>query len=559
MSALRVLTALFSVDTAKANTSLKQLDGLISQTKGTLGTLAASVAGAFSISAFKHFIGEQIDVGSRLNDTSEKLGVTTDALQKFQYAAKLSGVDTEAAGTALQFLNKNLGEAIGGSAEQAKTFKDLGIDIASIKDGTQTATDLLPDLAKKFEGIGSDAERTATAMKLFGRSGASLIPLLKSGSGELQKMFEKFEQLGGEMDEGFIKLADQAGDEIDTLKFAFNGLKSRVAVEVLPTVIEFAKKLQEMAAYAIKLTKETTVVRTALSVLGVVGAVAGAKAALGWAKFFGLFPKGNMGIVKTLASLGGIGLAIGAVAAVALAVDDLAVAFDGGDSAIKAFLTKAGGVEYATKYIDDMKSAWDSSKGSIEQLQEPLGEVGKAIADLARENAPEIIYAFDYIARVIGTAVVSLVTFIKLLGQLKNIADADFTKKVDKILGSYTDTLLGKENADGKSYGGLWGDTDPNKRMAPKKFDGPSYLDPSSPDFVDVTQPYAPPQAMAVPGGATTVQGDTNVTQSNQITVNVVGATTNDETGRRVGRDVKSEIEKANQQALGALQTGAGG
>ena len=58
-------------------------------------------------------------------------------------------------------MNKNLGEAIGGNADAAKTFSELGINLASVKDGSQSAADLLPTLAAKFAEAGSDAERTA--------------------------------------------------------------------------------------------------------------------------------------------------------------------------------------------------------------------------------------------------------------------------------------------------------------------------------------------------------------------------------------------------------------
>jgi hypothetical protein len=234
MSALRVLAAMFDIDTATATTKLKQLDTGLTTAKGSLTTLAAGVVGAFSLHAFKDFIEDQIELGSKINDTAEKLGVGTDELQKFQYAAGLSGVSAEGAGKALQLLNKNMGEAIGGNKEAVETFAKLKIELKDGQGNVRELGDTLPELADAFSEMGSDQERTAAAMKIFGRSGAELLPLLKKGGEELANLNREFEELGGGMQDDFIKLADEAGDEMDRLKFAMTGLKSRIAVADAP-------------------------------------------------------------------------------------------------------------------------------------------------------------------------------------------------------------------------------------------------------------------------------------------------------------------------------------
>ena len=207
---LRELLASFNVDTGQAVQSLKHLDVGIARAKQTLGALAEAFIGSAIVHGLGEFIEGQIEAGSRVNDLSEKLGVGTEELQKFQLAAGLAGVNSESAAQALGFLNKNMGAALEGNKEAVETFAKMGV---ALKDGSgkvRELGDVIPEIADSFEKLESNQERTALAMKIFGKSGAALIPLLKEGSAKLVEMNRRFEELGGGMTEEFVKAADEA-------------------------------------------------------------------------------------------------------------------------------------------------------------------------------------------------------------------------------------------------------------------------------------------------------------------------------------------------------------
>lgn len=533
MSALRELAVVFGADTAGAVKNIKGLDAVIGGAKASLGTLAASIVGAFSLHAASDFIKEQIEIGSKLNDTADKLGVSTEELQKFQFAAGLSGVSAEGAGRALGFLNKNLGEAIGGGAEQAKTFADLGINLAEVKNGSKSATDLLPDVAKKMASLGSDAERTALSMKVFGKQGATLLPFLKQSPEEVAKLSAEFTELGGGMSSDFIGMADKAGDEIDKLKFAFQGLKSRLAVDVLPTVTEWAQKLQKAVVYVRHLTKETYIVRDALVLLGIAGGAAAAKTAIGWAKVFGLFPKGNAGIVKTLASMGYLGLIIAAIAALALVFEDLWVGVEGGDSAIRGWLIAANGVEETDKLFAQFRKTADSIKASFEGMKPAIGSVVSELGKLVM--SPEFTAAVEFVVRLLGAAVAESLGFARALGSL---VKGDFKGAAD-ALGEGDAAAFGKKGFLGADAWGPSPTVAPGAAPGAGAFVGPSYLNPASPDFQ---------------GGPTTV---TQTFTMGDITVE--GGATNAETGQAVAAVVRNTFQEQNQNAVAALAVGAVG
>lgn len=526
MQALRVLAAVFDIDTGVAEKKLRAFDGTMKHAKSALATLATSVVGAFSVGMVKNFIQDQIELGSKINDTAEKLGVTTEQLQKFQFAAGLSGVEAESAAQALGFLNKNIGAAITGGAEQADTFRKLGIVLKN-NDGVRELNDIVPEVADAFAKLGSDQERTALSMQLFGKSGASLIPLLKQGSGELAKLSGEFDALGGGLDDAFIKKADEAGDEIDKLKFAMTGLKSRVAVAVLPTVTEFAKKLQGMAVFAIKLAKETRIVKEGIALLGVVAAAAGVQAAAGWAKFFGLVPKGGS-IWKTLLNMGELGLIIAGVAVLFLLFEDFFTFLNGGKSVIGALIEQFLGLETAKTLLADINSAADLLAGLFATDLGTLAPLVDLFKSLGKEVIPFVLAGFVDMVRVIAGGVVALGAFVKGFAQLTQLDFAGAGKTLSattKVLGE----LLSKS-----SVGDLAIHAKANAAYVPEA----------------PIMPYYGNRGGGEP---------TSISQTNQTTINVNGGATNAETGRVVAGAVRGVLDANSlRQAAAAVPRGPG-
>lgn len=523
MSALRLLTAMFDVDTSGAETNLKRLDAGITNAKATLGTIASSVVGAFSVAAIKHFVDEQIELGSKLNDTAEKLGVGTEELQKFQFAAGLSGVEAEGAAQALGFLNKNIGEAIDGGKEQAEVFRKLGVTLKDAQ-GVRELGDLLPEIADAFEKMASPQERTATAMKIFGKSGAALIPLLKDGGKNLSQLSAEFERLGGGLDDDFIKKADEAGDEIDKLKFAVTGLKSRIAIAVLPTVTEFAKKFQNVIVFARQLTKDTHIVKEGLAALGIVGAAAGIKVAAGWAQFFGLVPKGGS-IWKTLLNMGELALIVAGVVLLALAFEDFFTFLRGGQSIIGDVITQFLGFETAKSLISELTGVWKFLSGLFAADIASVKPLIDLFKDLGAQVLPYVVAKFVDIVRVIGGAVAILGAFIKGIAQL-SMLDFEGVKKTISATGD----LFKK--------GGILG----------------------SSAVMDVSQ-HAAAVAGATVDTPARLHGSArfgDVNQQNDIRVTVQGGATNAETGRSVANGVRDGLSQAALQQAAAAVPGGG-
>src|SRR5579859_7174322 len=102
--ALRELVAFlgFDVDDKPLEKADERLKSTLELGKKVVETFALLWAG----SEITEFIKGQVELGAQLEHTSAMLGIGTDDLQAYQYAAATVGVGTEEANTSLKFLNR---------------------------------------------------------------------------------------------------------------------------------------------------------------------------------------------------------------------------------------------------------------------------------------------------------------------------------------------------------------------------------------------------------------------------------------------------------------------
>lgn len=220
-----------SVDAA----SFAVADQMLGAVKSGLGLLVSGAVRAGE--GLTEIITKTVETASALNDTSVALGVTTDAIQELGYAAQLNGSSVEGMSDGLRKLSINMAAAAGGSEEAAQTFRRLGVQI-SANGKLRDADEVFGDLADKFKAMPDGARKVATAVALFGRSGAALIPTLMEGREGLAALRQEAIDLGIVLDAKTIKAGDALGDSFDKLKLAWIGLRYTVAGPLLEGIRE---------------------------------------------------------------------------------------------------------------------------------------------------------------------------------------------------------------------------------------------------------------------------------------------------------------------------------
>ena len=211
----------------------KELGALDSVSKA-----AFSLGGAISAAGLVAYTKSIIDAADALNEMSERTGISVENLGRLQYAAKLSGVESEQLGKSLQALSGEIVAAAGGSESAIAKFKRLGV---SVLDTTtkqiRPANAVLLDLADAFALLPEGTERSARAAELFGaKLGGVMVPFLAQGRVGIEALGDEIERLGGLMSAETAKAAAEFNDNLDRLKTTSSAAGISIANALLPTL-----------------------------------------------------------------------------------------------------------------------------------------------------------------------------------------------------------------------------------------------------------------------------------------------------------------------------------
>lgn len=206
---------------------------LRSAATGLLAFTGVTVGVAAGINAIK----SAIDRADNIRDLSIRLGISTERLSGFSYAAKQTGTDIEDLNKGLLRLSKNAAAALDPKSRQANLFEALGVS----KDSLTDLEKLVPQVADAFKQIDDGATKAALAQELFGRSGANLIEFLNQGSDGLANMADRAEELGIIIDGQTAQAADEFNDTLGDLKAVSEGYAQQVAVGLLPAIKELTQ------------------------------------------------------------------------------------------------------------------------------------------------------------------------------------------------------------------------------------------------------------------------------------------------------------------------------
>ena len=236
----------------KLSTDSKKFDKGIGKAKKSAGGLLSKFGGltvaATALGGALAVIGKRfIDNADNIAKMSKSLGVSVQRLSGLSHAADLTGTSLDTVEKGLGLLARNAFDANQGIGEARDTFKGLGIRLKKENGQLKDTDEILFELADKFAVLPDGTVKTAAAMKLFGRSGKDLIPLLNEGAAGLGAMHAEAEGLGLILsDEGALS-AEAFNDAMTRLSGAFGGLATAIIntgiIEVFTDLIEGAAKV----------------------------------------------------------------------------------------------------------------------------------------------------------------------------------------------------------------------------------------------------------------------------------------------------------------------------
>ena len=142
-------------------------------------TAFAVVIGTTSVAALRDFVTHTLEAAAALQSLSEQTGASAAALSGFAPVATISGTAMEAIGASLAKLSKGLAGVDDETAGATRALQFLGIRAKDAGGNLRDPAEVMNDVALKLAEFEDGAGKTAIAMELFGKSGATMLPFLK--------------------------------------------------------------------------------------------------------------------------------------------------------------------------------------------------------------------------------------------------------------------------------------------------------------------------------------------------------------------------------------------
>lgn len=203
-------------------------NSLKSGAKKIAAAVAVSVAGVTALSkTFYNAAKATAEYGDHIDKMSQKMGISTDAYQEWDFIAQHCGTSMDSLKTSMVKLDT-------AAANGSEAFQKLGISAEEARN--MSREELWNKTIKGLTGIEDQTERARIAQELFGKGATEMGALLNMSSDDIDAMRQQAHDLGIVLNEEDIKAAAAFQDSLQNMTQSFQGLKNQLMSEFLPGI-----------------------------------------------------------------------------------------------------------------------------------------------------------------------------------------------------------------------------------------------------------------------------------------------------------------------------------
>ena len=174
-------------------------------------------------------IEQAVKKGSDVKDAADRTGLTYQAVQELGYAAGQTATSVEALETGIKSMQRNVD---GGSKGFVETLDRLGLTLDDLRG--KRPDEQFTILAQALSQISDPTQRTAMAMKVFGKGGQELIPMLALGRDGIEELRKRAQELGIVMKDEAVEAAENLGDRMEDLKLRWEAMQQQLGTALIP-------------------------------------------------------------------------------------------------------------------------------------------------------------------------------------------------------------------------------------------------------------------------------------------------------------------------------------
>ena len=185
--------------------------------------------------------------GRDIQDTAVSVGLSAQEFQRLSFATKMAGTDINRILPAMAKLGRIVRDAAAGKGEAATKMRRMGIAATDAQGRLKGANAVMLEIADRFKGMESGAEKSALALDFFEESGFRLIPFLNQGAEGIRRMGLEADRLGVVLDQEVLAQTTAAAQAFTRMDAAVEGLKNQIAIAFIPEMEHAAVVMRNMA------------------------------------------------------------------------------------------------------------------------------------------------------------------------------------------------------------------------------------------------------------------------------------------------------------------------
>lgn len=286
----------------KIDAGLRQIQGKMKSFGQNLAVVGGGIAAAgTAITAVFNEMSEKFaSVGDDVDKMSARTGVGAKRLTELSFSADRSGTNLETVERGFQGMARLLFATEQGLSSAADTMDGLGLSLDDLKG--KSPSEQFDIFAESISQIEDPTNRAALAMRVFGKSGAQLLPMINGGKAGMDALAAEAERLGLTMTQDDATAAALLTDAMGDMSLAIQGLAVQIGIATAGAFTDFFNDIAAGIASVIAWIKENRqLVSTVLTVSTAVVVAGTALTGLGLAA------------IGISAAIGGIATAIGVV------------------------------------------------------------------------------------------------------------------------------------------------------------------------------------------------------------------------------------------------------
>lgn len=339
-----------------------------------------------------------------LNTLAKQTGLSTETLQKFQYASDLIDVSMTDLTGSVKKLKKNL---TSNSKEVVETWDRLGVSLRDSNGELRDIESIYFEAVEALGKIGNETERDTVAMTLFGKSADSLAGILDDGGAALKELGKEAEDRGVIISQEDLDKANELNDTLDGLKATLTGSLGQAAAQIAES---FAPIMEQVAGWLTVIAEKIAnmnpkFLEVTAIVLGIIAAISPVASLIsGIATAIGVITP-IIATVNAVIAANPIVLIITAiVAAIGLLVAaGVAIAKNWDEIKAKAQELWGNLTEKFTQIKDNIVGAWENVKEKVSGAFENIKESAKEKFNALKENTSQVMDAVkQHVAQRLG-------------------------------------------------------------------------------------------------------------------------------------------------------------